>query len=87
MTWWVYGAHRSFYEQRNRRLDTVARLTMRQLDDAFPTVVRYAGVVLAFVLVAAGIAGQGGSTIASGGVLALGMILYKSVKGAANDEK
>lgn len=53
------------------------------LDDAFPTVVRYTGVVLAAALVIAGILGQGGTNLASGGVLSLGMILYKTVAQAA----
>lgn len=58
----------------------------QQLDDAFPTVVRYVGVALAIVIVVAGIMGVGGANIASLGVLALGMILYKTVKGAAGND-
>lgn len=55
----------------------------KKLDEAFPTVVRYTGVLLAAALVVAGIFGQGGTSIASGGVLSLGMILYKTVQQAA----
>ena len=59
------------------------RVTRKQLDDAFPTVCRYGGFVLAFVLVIATVFGYG-LEVAAGYVLALGMIGYKSVKDAAN---
>jgi hypothetical protein len=54
----------------------------RQLDDAYPTVVRYCGVLLTFVLVVASILGHG-LELAAGYVAAGGMILYKTVKSAA----
>lgn len=57
----------------------------QQLDDAFPTIVRYTGLVLTVVLVGVGIAGYGLSVIAPGFVAATGMVLYKTVKGAAED--
>jgi hypothetical protein len=53
-----------------------------QFDDAFPTVVRYCGVALTVVLVFASILGHG-LELAAGYVAAGGMILYKTVKGAA----
>lgn len=62
----------------------VKKLSRKYLDDVFPTVVRYAGVLIAITIVVAGVLGKGGTTMTSGGVLALGMILYKTVKGAAN---
>lgn len=60
------------------------RVTRRQLDEYFPTVVRYGGFVLAFALVVATILGHG-LEVAAGYVLALGMIGYKSVKEAAHE--
>lgn len=60
-------------------------ISLKDLEDSFPTVVRYTGVLLAVLLVVAAVFGRGGSSLASGGVLALGMILYKSVKGAAEN--
>jgi hypothetical protein len=56
----------------------------RKLDDAFPTVVRYAGVLLTFILVAASILGHG-LELAAGYVAAAGMVLYKTVRGAAEN--
>lgn len=56
----------------------------KQLDDAFPTVVRYCGVVLTIALVCASILGHG-VELAAGYVAAAGMILYKTVKGAASN--
>lgn len=61
------------------------RVTRKQLDDAFPTVVRYGGFFLAFGLFVATILGYG-LEVAGGYVLALGMIGYKSVKEAAERE-
>lgn len=62
-----------------------ARVTRReQLEEWFPTVVRYGGFVLAFALVIATIAGFG-LEVAAGYVLALGMIGYKTVHGAAKN--
>lgn len=57
----------------------------KELDALFPTVVRYTGVVLAVAITIGGIFGYGGTSIASGGVLALGMILYKTVAQAARE--
>lgn len=56
-----------------------------QLDDVFPTLVRYTGLVLTVALVGAGIAGYGLSVIAPGFVAATGMILFKTVKEAAKE--
>ncbi len=56
----------------------------KQLDDAFPTIVRYGGFVLTFVLVFASIFGHG-LELAAGYVAAAGMILYKTVREAANN--
>lgn len=60
------------------------RSRREHLDAWFPTVVRYGGFVLAFVLVIATILGYG-LEVAAGYVLALGMIGYKSVKDAADE--
>lgn len=60
--------------------------TREKLDEAFPTVVRYGGFVLAFALVGATILGYG-LEVAAGYVLALGMIGYKSVKEATHEPK
>lgn len=57
----------------------------QQLDDAFPTIVRYTGLALTLVLVGAGMFGYGLSVIAPGFVAATGMVLYKTVKGAATE--
>jgi hypothetical protein len=57
-------------------------LKREQLDDLFPTVVRYCGVLLTIVLVAASIAGHG-VELAAGYVAAAGMVLYKTVREAA----
>lgn len=58
--------------------------TRKQMDDAFPTVVRYTGVVLAIFIVVASFLGRA-SDVAGLGVIALGMILYKTVKGAVEN--
>ena len=57
----------------------------QQLDEAFPTLVRYTGLILVVVLVVAGLGGYGLTVIAPGFVAATGMILFKTVKGAANN--
>jgi general stress protein CsbA len=57
-------------------------MNRHQLDEAFPTVVRYCGVLLTFVLIAASILGSG-VELAAGYVAAAGMILFKTVKNAA----
>lgn len=59
-------------------------MNRRQLDDWLPTVVRYTGVALTVVLVVATILGHG-LDLAAGYVAAGGMILYKTVKGAATN--
>ncbi len=56
----------------------------KQLDDAFPTIVRYSGVLLTVVLVFASIFGHG-IELAAGYVAAAGMILYKTVREAASN--
>ena len=61
-------------------------MNLRQLDEAFPTLVRYTGLALTVGLVVAGLAGYGLSVIAPGFVAATGMILFKTVKGAVNGE-
>lgn len=62
-----------------------ACVTRKQLDEAFPTFVRYCGVALTVALVVASILGHG-IELAAGYVAAAGMILYKAVRGAANGE-
>lgn len=62
----------------------MVRVTRRQLDDAFPTVVRYCGVVLTIILVGATILGNG-LELAAGYVAAAGMILYKTVRDASRN--
>jgi hypothetical protein len=57
-------------------------LTRRGLDDLFPTFVRYCGVLLTIALVIASIAGHG-VELAAGYVAAAGMVLYKTVREAA----
>jgi hypothetical protein len=56
----------------------------KQLDEAFPTLVRYVGLGLTVVLIAATLLGHG-QDLAAGYVAAAGMILYKTVKGAAEN--
>lgn len=58
------------------------RINPDKLDESFPIIVRYCGVVLTVVLVIASVLGHG-VELAAGYVAAAGMILYKSVKGAA----
>ena len=53
-------------------------------DDAFPTIVRYTGLVLTLVLVGFSLAGYYVQA-APGFVAAAGMVLYKTVKGAAEE--
>lgn len=58
----------------------------RQLDAAFPTIVRYVGLVLGTVLVLAPIVFDVDVAAVAGGYpLATGMILYKSVKSAVEN--
>ncbi len=54
----------------------------RQLDDALPTTVRYVGLVLTIVLTVALVLGH--TEVTPGFVPAAGLLLYKTVKGAAN---
>ncbi len=56
----------------------------RTLDDFFPTVVRYAGLVLMVVLVVGSVLGS--IDFPAGFVAATGMILYKTVRSAGNDD-
>lgn len=55
-----------------------------ELDEAFPTVVRYTGLVLTLVLVGFSLAGFYVQA-APGFVAAGGMILYKTVRNAAKE--
>ena len=59
-------------------------MSYKNLDAAFPTIVRYVGLVLMVVLVIASILGYG-LELAAGYVAASGMILYKTVKQAAEN--
>ena len=54
----------------------------RQLDDALPTIVRYVGLVLTIVLTVALVLGH--TEVTPGFVPAAGLLLFKTVKGAAN---
>ncbi len=54
----------------------------RQLDDALPTIVRYAGLVLTIVLTIALVLGHNEEK--PGFVPAAGLLLFKTVKDAAN---
>ncbi len=54
------------------------------LDEAFPTVIRYTGLVLTVVLVVFTIRGRG-VDLAAGYVAAAGMILYKTVHNGAKE--
>lgn len=61
-------------------------MNLDQFKAWYPTLVQYVGLTLAVALVAAGIAGVDGTSLAPGATIALGMILYKPVKGLAKDE-
>lgn len=58
-------------------------LTRKQLDDAFPTIVRYSGFVLTVVLTMLLVFGY---PVSPGFVPAAGMIFYKTVRDAASDD-
>lgn len=58
--------------------------TQKQLDTAFPTIIRYGGFGLTVALVVASIAGVPATQLAGGFMAAGAMILYKSVRDAAN---
>lgn len=60
-------------------------LSQKKLDEIFPTVVRYLGVVLTIVLIVASLFGN--NSYAAGFVAAAGMILYKTVAQAARDNE
>jgi hypothetical protein len=63
------------------------RIPRQQTFDAwFPTIVRYAGLILTVVLVVFTIRGHG-VDLAAGYVAAAGMILYKTVHDAANGKE
>lgn len=57
-----------------------------QFDDAFPTVIRYTGLILTVVLVVFTIRGRG-VDLAAGYVAAAGMVLYKTVRDGAKEDK
>lgn len=61
------------------------RWTRESLDDAFPTVVRYAGLAMTVTLIVLSARGLSASALAPGYVAATGMLLYKTVKRAAED--
>jgi len=56
----------------------------RQFDDALPTIVRYVGLVLTVVLTFALVLGH--TEVTPGFVPAAGLLLYKTVKNAANGD-
>ncbi len=56
----------------------------RQLDDALPTLVRYVGLLLTVVLTFALVLGH--TEVTPGFVPAAGLLLYKTVKNAAEEE-
>ncbi len=56
----------------------------RQFDDALPTLVRYAGLILTVGLTIALVLGVDYTQVAPGFVPAAGMLLYKTVREAAN---
>jgi hypothetical protein len=60
-------------------------LTLLQADKAFPTIVRYIGLITTLVLIGFTLAGYYVQA-APGFVAAAGMLLYKTVKQAAEDE-
>lgn len=60
------------------------RLTRKELDDLFPTLVRYGGFALVFAIT--GLLAFG-YPVASGYVPAVGMILYKTVKRAVEEDE
>lgn len=59
------------------------KFSQKTLDEIFPTVVRYVGVLLTIVLTVAEILGN--HDYSAGYVAAAGMILYKTVAGAARE--
>jgi len=56
----------------------------RQLDDALPTLVRYVGLLLTIVLTIALVLGH--TEVTPGFVPAAGLLLYKTVKNAAEED-
>lgn len=54
--------------------------SQKELDEWFPTLVRYAGFLLTVILIVASIFGN--NDYPSGYVAAAGMILYKTIAGA-----
>lgn len=58
--------------------------TVRQLDLAFPTIVRYVGLITTIILIGFSLAGFVAEA-APGFVAAAGMILYKTVHEASKD--
>ena len=56
----------------------------RQFDDALPTIVRYVGLVLTVVLTVALVLGH--TEVTPGFVPAAGLLLFKTVKDAANGD-
>ena len=58
-------------------------MNLHELDTAFPTIVRYCGLLLVFLLLFASIIGYG-LEVAAGWPAAAGMMLYKTVRNAAS---
>ncbi len=56
----------------------------RQFDDVLPTIVRYVGLVATVVLIIALVLGH--TEVIPGFVPATGLLLYKTVKNAAEEE-
>lgn len=64
----------------------MVRITQESVDRWYPSVVRYCGVLLTVALVTASVAGHG-LELAAGYVAAAGMILFKTVREAAQNGK
>jgi len=62
------------------------RVELKEFDKAFPTLVRYTGLVSTVVLIGFSLAGYYAQA-APGFVAAAGMILYKTVHDSAKDEE
>jgi hypothetical protein len=61
-------------------------LSYRDLDEAFPTIVRYSGLILTIILIGFCLAGFY-IQAAPGFVAAGGMLLFKSLRNAADDDQ
>lgn len=61
-------------------------VTGAELDAAFPTFIRYLGAALTLACFTASVLGVPPTSLAAGYVASAGMILYKTVKGAATPD-